>query len=214
MITAILSWLASLIISVISASGYLGIAFLMTLESGCILIPSEVIMPFSGYLVSTGRFTLWIVILAGTVGNLAGSVLAYAIGYWGGRPLVIKYGKYILLREEEIDKADKWFARSGPSTVFLSRMLPVVRTFISLPAGIAKMNFPKFLAYTFFGSLPWNFGLAYLGLILGENWKSLETYFRKFDYLILGLLILAVIWWIWKHFNNKNKISNYDTSHR
>jgi membrane protein DedA with SNARE-associated domain len=206
MITTILSWLASLIINIISGSGYLGVTILMTLESACVLIPSEVIMPFSGYLVSVGRFSLFYVVLLATLGNLAGSVLAYAVGYWGGRPLVIKYGRYILLHEEEIDKADKWFVRRGPSTVFFSRLLPVIRTFISLPAGISRMNFPRFLAYTFFGSLPWNFGLAYLGVSLGENWKNLEAYFRKFDYLILILIIVAAAWWIRKHLIKKQHI--------
>jgi membrane protein DedA with SNARE-associated domain len=204
MITVILSWLASLIISVISASGYLGIAFLMALESACILIPSEVVMPFSGYLVSLGQFSLWLVVLFATLGNLAGSILAYAVGYWGGRPLVLKYGRYVLIHEEEINKADRWFARQGPSTVFFGRLLPVVRTFISLPAGITRMKFPKFLAYTFFGSLPWNFALAYVGVVLGENWKNLESYFRQFDYLILFLIIAVVAWWISRHLIKKH----------
>lgn len=175
----------------------------MALESACIPIPSEIVMPFSGFLVSMGQFSLiWVAIVA-TLGNLAGSILAYAVGYWGGRPLVVRYGKYLLIHEEEVDKADKWFARYGSSTVFFSRLLPIVRTFISLPAGISRMNFSKFLAYTFFGSLPWNFGLAYVGVVLGQNWKGLETYFRKFDYLILVLIIAAIVWWIWRHLIKK-----------
>jgi membrane protein DedA with SNARE-associated domain len=205
MISDILSWLASLIISVISGTGYFGVTILMTLESACVLIPSEVVMPFSGYLVSIGRFSLFYVVVLATLGNLAGSILAYAVGYWGGRPLVIKYGKYLLIHEEEIDKTDKWFVKRGPSTVFFSRLLPVIRTFISLPAGISRMNFSKFLIYTFFGSLPWNFGLTYVGLVLGENWKNLGTYFRKFDYLILILIIIAAAWWIRKHLIKKTK---------
>jgi membrane protein DedA with SNARE-associated domain len=204
MITAILSWLASLIISVISASGYLGIGFLMTLESACIPIPSEIVMPFSGFLVSAGQFSLIWVAMVATLGNIAGSILAYAVGYWGGRPLVVRYGKYVLLHEEEIDRADRWFARRGPSTVFLARLLPLIRTFISLPAGITRMKFPKFLTYTFLGSLPWNFGLAYVGVVLGENWKNLESYFRKFDYLILFLIVAVIVWWIRKHLIKKH----------
>jgi membrane protein DedA with SNARE-associated domain len=172
----------------------------MALESACIPIPSEVIMPFSGFLVFTGKFSLWQVALWGAVGNLAGSILAYWIGVYGGLPLIEKYGKYILISRRDLKRAHNWFEKHGQSTVFFSRLLPAVRTFISLPAGIARMNFKKFCFYTFTGSLLWSYVLAYAGLKAGENWQSLKIYFEKFDYLIVGVLILAIIWWIGHHF--------------
>lgn len=200
MVSAILSWLSSIIISVISTTGYLGIFVLMALESACIPIPSEVIMPFSGFLVWQGRFELLPVVLWGALGNLAGSILAYAIGAWGGRRLIEKYGKYILISSHDLGLADSWFAKYGQSTVFFSRLLPVVRTFISLPAGIARMDFKKFCFYTLLGSLFWSFFLAYAGLIAGENWESLKIYFHKFDLAIGITIILGIIWWVRRHF--------------
>ncbi len=198
MITNILAWLASLIIKVISGSGYLGITALMALESACIPIPSEIIMPFSGYLVTTGRFSLLWVIIFGTIGNLIGSIIAYIIGFYGGRPLVEKYGKYILINKEEIGRADNFFHKYGNLSIFFSRLLPIVRTFISLPAGIAKMRFWKFSCYTFIGSLLWSALLAYIGVFLGSRWQTIEIYFRKFDWLIGILLIIGVVCFIYK----------------
>jgi len=204
MIYDLLAHISSFIVSIISSLGYAGITALMTLESACIPIPSEIIMPFSGYLVWEGRFALLSVILWGTIGNLIGSLIAYLVGFYGGRPLIEKYGRYVLISKEELNYAQGWFERYGAMSVFFSRMLPVIRTFISLPAGIAKMPFWKFLFYTFLGSLPWSFVLTYAGLITGENWTSLETYFRKFDWLIVILVILLISWWLFK------KIKNYE----
>ncbi len=172
----------------------------MLLESACIPIPSEVIMPFSGYLVFTGRFMMWQIVFWGALGNLVGSALAYWVGFYGGRPLVEKYGKYILVSNRDLETADKWFSKYGQRAVFFSRLLPAVRTFISLPAGIARMDFKKFSFYTLIGSLPWSLALAYVGLALGENWASIRVYFEKFDYIIAALVILVIIWWIWRHF--------------
>ncbi len=200
MVSAILAWLSSIIISVISSAGYLGIFILMTLESACIPVPSEVIMPFSGFLVWEGRFELWQVAIWGTLGNLAGSIIAYWVGAWGGRRLVEKYGKYLLISSRDLALADNWFVRYGQVTVFASRFLPVVRTFISLPAGISRMPFKKFCLYTLLGSLPWSFILAYAGLIAGENWDPLKVYFHKFDAVIGILIILGIIWWVGRHF--------------
>lgn len=205
MVSAILAWLSSIIISVISSTGYFGIFLLMALESACIPIPSEVIMPFSGFLVWGGRFELLPVVLWGALGNLAGSIAAYAVGAWGGRRLIAKYGKYLLISCSDLDLADRWFAKYGQAAVFFSRLLPVVRTFISLPAGIARMDFKKFCIYTLAGSLPWSFFLAYAGMILGENWEGLKVYFHKFDLLIGILLVLGIFWWVKRHFNQKNK---------
>lgn len=205
MIYEIFSRLSSFIINTISDFGYHGITVLMALESACIPIPSEIIMPFSGYLVWEGKFLFSQVVIWGTVGNLIGSIIAYSVGFYGGRPLIEKYGKYILISSRELEWADNWFKKYGSISVLFSRMLPVVRTFISLPAGIAKMPFWKFCAYTFFGSLPWSFVLAYGGLIAGENWNIIEGYFRKFDWLVVILVGLLIGWWIYHKLKTKNQ---------
>ncbi len=205
MIFDILSWLASLIINVISTTGYFGVTFLMALESACLPIPSEIVMPFSGYLVTVGRFNFWAVVFGGTMGNLIGSLAIYYVGLWGGRPFVNKYKRYILIGENDLLRAEKWFEKYGSPAIFFSRLMPVVRTFISLPAGVARMDVTKFIAYTFFGSLPWNFGLTYLGLVLGENWESLEMYFKRLDLLILMLVVLGAAWWLKQHLKKSKK---------
>lgn len=170
----------------------------MLLESACVPIPSEIIMPFSGYLVFSEKFSLWQAVFWGTIGNLAGSILAYFVGFYGGRPFIEKYGGHFWVSRRELDLADAWFAKYGTSSVFFSRLLPAVRTFISLPAGVAKMPFGKFCFYTFAGCLPWAFFLTYIGIVLGENWQEIEVYFRKFD-LALGIFaILTVSWLIYK----------------
>src|SRR4030095_1656718 len=142
LIEAVITLLSRFVINTISTLGYTGILVTMAIESACIPLPSEIIMPFSGYLVTTGQFTMLGVTLAGAIGNVVGSIVAYYAGVWGGRPFVARYGPYMRISHKDLDTADRWFARYGEATVFFSRMLPVVRTFISLPAGIAKMNFP------------------------------------------------------------------------
>ncbi len=176
----------------------------MALESALIPIPSEIIMPFAGFLVWEGKFSFANVVLWGALGNLAGSIIAYFLGFYGGRPLLEKYGKYILISTEEIKRADDWFKKYGNFSIFISRMLPVVRTFISLPAGVARMPFWKFSLYTFLGSLPWAFLLTYLGIISGENWKNLEAYFRKFDWLIIGIILAAIGWYLYAKLINRS----------
>ena len=199
MITRILAILASFIITAISTLGYAGIAAMMAIESACIPLPSEIIMPFSGYLVLEGRFTLFGASLAGAIGCVIGSVVAYIAGRYGGRAFIWKYGKYILISHHDVEMADRWFTRYGQAVVFFSRLLPVIRTFISLPAGIAKMPFIPFIIYTFAGSLPWCYLLAYVGYRMGEKWNTLGVYFHKFDTAI-GIIILAcAVWWIWRH---------------
>jgi membrane protein DedA with SNARE-associated domain len=203
MVSSILEFVARFVISVISHTGYGGIVFLMGIESACIPLPSEIIMPFSGYLVATGRFKLGWVGLAGALGCNLGSFLAYYVGALGGRPLVEKYGGYILLTRHDLELADRWFARYGEWTVFFSRLLPVVRTFIALPAGIARMNFLRFNVYTFLGSLPWCLALAYAGAKLGARWTVLREYFHRFD-TVIGLAILAgVVWFVRRHWKNR-----------
>jgi membrane protein DedA with SNARE-associated domain len=199
----ILEAVARFIVSFISQSGYLGIMLLMAIESACVPLPSEVIMPFSGYLVFTGRFRLVWVAVAGALGCNLGSAVAYYVGALGGRPLAEKYGRLVLVSHRELDRADRWFARYGDRTVFFSRLLPVVRTFIALPAGVARMDFVRFNIYTFLGSLPWCLVLAYAGFRLGARWTILRDYFHRFD-LVIGLVILAALmWFVRTHWRNR-----------
>lgn len=203
MIAAVLEALSRFVIHVISAMGYPGIVLLMAIESACIPLPSEIIMPFSGYLVYTGQFNLWWVGVAGAAGCNVGSIVAYYVGYYGGRPLVERYGQYVLLSRHDLEIADRWFARYGEATVFFSRLLPVIRTFIALPAGVMRMDFWRFNLYTFLGSLPWCLGLAYAGMKLGEHWNGLRGYFHKFDFVIGALLVLGFAWFLWTHLRNR-----------
>ena len=162
-------------------------------------------MPFSGYLVYTGRFNLWFVAVAGAVGCVLGSLVAYWVGLRGGRPLIEKYGRYVLISHHDLDVADRWFAKHGEVIVFASRLLPVIRTFIAFPAGVARMNLKRFVIYTFAGSLPWCLALAYVGQKLGEQWdknETLKSLFHRFDFVIGILFVLFVAWWIWRHVKN------------
>ncbi len=203
MVSLILGLISNIILSVIEKTGYLGVAILMAFESAGVPIPSEIIMPFSGYLASTGFFSIWLVVFWATMGNIFGSLALYFIGCYGGRAFALKYGHYFLINEAEINAVDAWFKKYGSFAIFFSRMTPVARTYISLPAGLAKMNLPKFVFYTFLGSVPWNFALTYIGFALGKNWGMLEVYFRKFDYVILALILLVIAWWVWGRFKNK-----------
>jgi len=199
----IIDALANFVTMVISHLGYPGVFLLMALESACIPIPSEFIMPFSGFLVATGEMNFWMAVAMGSFGNLFGSWLAWWVGHRGGRPLVEKYGKYILLSHHDLDAADKYFNKYGQNTVLFARLMPVIRTFISLPAGIAKMDFKKFSIYTFIGVVPFTIALTYAGVKLRENWDGLQPYFHKFDLVILLFLILGIIWYIFRHFRRK-----------
>jgi len=206
MLEKVISILASFIIWGISGLGYFGVAIMMAIESACIPLPSEIIMPFAGYLVSMGQFTLFGAAIAGSIGSVAGSVVAYWVGIYGGRKFIEQYGKYILISHHDLNIADKFFNKYGSGAIFFSRMLPVVRTFISLPAGIAKMNFYKFVIYTFLGSLPWCYGLAYAGKKLGDHWNTLGVYFHKFDAVIGVVLIMFAAWYIRRHLKLLKKI--------
>jgi len=200
-IAKIIEILAGFIIGGISLLGYSGVALMMAIESACIPLPSEIIMPFSGYLVFKGQFSLWGVSLAGALGCVVGSAVAYWIGYVGGRPLAEKYGRYVLVTKHDLDLADNFFKKYGNTAVFISRLLPVIRTFISLPAGIARMNFWQFIAYTFLGSLPFCFLLAYIGEKMGENWNTLGVYFHKFDIVIGIIIFIGIVWFVRRHIN-------------
>src|SRR5690242_5723903 len=170
MLDRLISGMSAWIVAVIAGLGYGGVVVLMAIESACIPLPSEVTMPFAGYLVATGRFGLNVVAIAGAVGCLLGSYVAYYLGAIGGRPLIESYGHYVLLAEHELEVADRFFARWGSATVFFGRLLPVIRTFIGFPAGVARMPILPFTIYTLLGSYLWCLALAYLGMKLGQHW--------------------------------------------
>lgn len=195
----ILSALAFLIISVISATGYWGVALLMAIESACIPLPSEIIMPFAGYLVAAGKLNLWGVATAGAIGCNLGSIPVYALGKRGGRAAVERWGRFVLLDIVDLDRAERFFTRFGSLAVLVARMLPVVRSFVAFPAGVARMPLLRFHLYTFLGSWPWCFGLAWIGRTLGERWNSdprLVSAFHRFDAVIAFLLVAGVIWFV------------------
>jgi len=201
----ILAALFIFIKSVIAATGYGGIVILMAIESACIPLPSELIMPFAGYLVFEGTMKLVWVATAGAIGCNLGSLVAYEVGFHGGRPLVERYGRWILLGRRDLDLADRFFARWGYLAVFIARLLPVIRTFIALPAGIARMPRGRFHIYTFLGSWPWCFALAWFGMKLGENWRGLGKYLHKLDAVILVVLVGGIVWFVWTHWQNRMK---------
>ena len=203
----ILAVLFVFIKSIIVATGYSGIAILMAIESACIPLPSELIMPFAGYLVFEGSMNLFWVATAGAIGCNLGSLVAYEVGHYGGRPLVERYGRWILMGRRELDWADRFFARWGHAAVFVARLLPVVRTFIALPAGIARMPRGKFHIYTFLGSWPWCLGLAWAGMKLGANWRSIGKYFHQMDAVIGVLLVAGIGWFVWSHWRNRLRTS-------
>ncbi len=195
----ILEFFAATVIRIIQEIGYMGIAVLMALESANMPIPSEIIMPFSGFLVFEEKLNFFWVVIWGALGNLGGSLLSYYLGYVGGRPFLAKYGKFLFVTHHDLELAERWFHRYGTLIIFASRVLPVVRTFISFPAGVARMNVWVFSIYTFAGSLIWSIILTYAGVIAGENWTQFEGYFRKFDWLIvLGFAALGG-GWVWRH---------------
>lgn len=199
MISKIIELVSQFILQTIRGGGYGGVAGLMAIESACIPLPSELIMPFAGFLASRGRFNVWALGFFGALGCVAGSIPAYYLGLYGGRPLIEKYGKWVLLSHRDLAVADRLFARHGEPVVFFARLLPVVRTFIAFPAGVSKMNLRRFVLYTFFGSFPWCLGLAWLGLKLGDNWTVLRGYFHRFDAVIGAFLVLGAALYVWRH---------------
>jgi membrane protein DedA with SNARE-associated domain len=210
MLEKIITALAGFIIAVISKTGYLGVVLLMAIESACIPLPSEIIMPFAGYLVYTGRFNLFWAATAGAIGCNLGSVIAYEIGCYGGRPLVERYGSHIFLGKHELEMAERFFKRFGAAAVFFGRLLPVVRTFIALPAGIARMPRLRFHLYTFAGSWPWCFMLAWVGMKLGEQWDKdprLKQWFHRLDLLIVLVLLAAVTWFVWSRWKGRVRVA-------
>jgi membrane protein DedA with SNARE-associated domain len=200
LISKIIEALAVFTTGVISAMGYGGVVLLMAIESACIPLPSEIIMPFAGYLVYQGQFTLHGAALAGAIGCVVGSIPAYYLGQFGGRPLIERYGRYVLISHKELDLADRIFRRWGHWVVFGARLLPIIRTFIAFPAGVSRMPMGKFIVYTFAGSYPWCWGLAWVGAWLGEAWHTdprVKALYHRFELVIAVAFVAAVAWFAW-----------------
>jgi len=202
MVEFITSW----IIQLIQSTGYVGIFVLMTLESALIPLPSEITMPFAGFLVQQGKLSFWFVVFAGAFGNLIGSLIAYGLGYYLEEHVILKhirkYGKFLLITEHEYERSLHWLRKYGDAVAFFSRIMPAVRTFISLPAGLSEMNIWKFSFYTFLGSLIWSTLLTYVGVRFGSQWDKLEPYFRQFQMVLGAIFLIFILWYI----NHKLKI--------
>ncbi len=207
-ISEIFGQIALFCISAISSMGYLGVGFLMILESMIFPIPSELVMPFAGFLIAEGKMTFFWVILSSIIGSLIGSFLSYYIGLKGGKKFLIKYGKYFLLNKEHLIKTEKWFSKKGELTIFIGRFIPVVRHFISIPAGFGKMNLKKFTLYTVLGAGMWNFFLTYIGFILGNNWDKIKHYSDYLSWSILIILVAALIYVIIRALRKIKKSKN------
>jgi membrane protein DedA with SNARE-associated domain len=191
--------------------GYVGVAIAMAIESAAIPLPSELILPFAGWTVSRGivepltgaQWTYWGAVIAGVIGNTVGSLVSYGIGALGGRPLLERYGRYVFISAHDLEIADRWFARWGDLTVLFSRMLPIVRTFISVPAGIARMPLWRFTIFSIIGAVPWVMLLVWAGMLLGDNWLELKHNLRGLDYLIAGIILLGIAVFVWRHVRSR-----------
>lgn len=207
MISNIISIISSWALTLIDKTGYVGVFVLSLVESAGIPVPSEVVLPFSGFLAYSGRFSFVAVVIIATLANYFGSVILFLIGKSGGRWLIEKYGRFLLISRHDLEIGDKWFYKHGAKVAFWGRLLPVVRTFISLPAGMARMDFRKFSIYTLAGAFPWNFLLAYIGFKAGANWDMLRAYFHRADYAIVGLLIVLLFWFLYKKYEQRKAAS-------
>jgi membrane protein DedA with SNARE-associated domain len=198
--------LVNFIVEFIDKTGYSSVFVLMTLESMVAPVPSEAVMPFAGFLVNSGRFTFTGVIFFSTLGSIVGSMISYIIGYWGGRPIVERYGKYLLLDKKDLDLTERFFQKRGDITIFISRFIPIVRHLISIPAGIGKMNLVKFAIYTILGAGLWNAFLTYLGYQLKNNWTVVMKYSHVVDKVVLIILVLFVAYYIYKFYTNHKEV--------
>ena len=206
MISGIIEWLGSLAHGLIEAGGYFGLFAGMLVESLNIPLPSEALMTFAGALVAEGTFSFWGVVIVGTLGNLVGSILNYYVGKYGGRPFVERYGRYFLVHHRDLDIADRWFAKYGLLAVFFTRMMPIVRTFISLPAGISRVPIIPFSIATFLGCFLWSTLLTYVGVEFGKNYETVfKPVLQKFEILIAVVIVAAVVWYIRRHFRMVRK---------
>lgn len=199
MLHQLITGLETITTDLITTLGHWGIFIAMVIESACIPLPSEVVMLFGGFLVAQGILNFWLVVTAGVLGNLVGSVLAYWIGKSGGRHFLKKYGKFILFNYQHLEKAEQWYQKYGSWATFFGRNLPFIRTFISLPAGITKMDFKKFFIFTFFGCIPWNVALTYIGLKLGQNWQVAEPYIKPLSYVVLIVIVILILRFVYKN---------------
>ncbi|MBI2654567.1 DedA family protein [Candidatus Woesearchaeota archaeon] len=197
--------LVEFIVAGISFGGYIGITILMALESMIAPVPSEVVMPFAGYLVLQGRFDFWLALLASSMGSIFGSLLSYYIGFYGGRPFILKFGKYFLLEEEHLEFTEKWFKKQGDKTILVSRFVPVVRHLISIPAGIARMPMRKFIIYTFVGATAWNWILLYAGFRLGSHWDKIHEFSKELDIVFIIAVVSFLVYFVWKHHKRRNE---------
>ncbi len=197
--------------SVYTTIGWPGVIGLMAIESACIPIPSEIIMPLAGWmLVGDANLSPWFNLAAGAfgaIGCVIGSVIAYWVGMRGGRPFLNRFGRYILINPDDLERADRWFARNGDWAIFTTRLLPVVRTFISFPAGIARMRFGRFLVYTFVGSFIWCAALSFAGYLLGEHWEQIRQVMRPFDPFIIGVIVVAIAYYVYRHVRHARRRS-------
>ncbi len=209
---ALLDPIVNATLDALRAGGVWAIFGLMILESCCIPAPSEVIMLFAGYLVWAGDATMFRVVLAGVAGNVIGSSLCWAIGAYGGRPLIDSWGKYVRLNHHHVELAERFFSRRGALTVFVARMLPIVRTFISLPAGIAKMRFAPFVALTTLGCIPWVWGLAEIGYRLGDNWEDARETLHRFDYVVVLAIVVGIGWLVMRGRRRRRASTTVDDS--
>lgn len=191
-------FIVNLATNVIDKTSYLGVGFLMILESMVFPVPSEAVMPFAGFLWYEGKLSFWLIVLAATIGSLIGSLISYYVGAYGGRPLVKKFGKYLLLNEHHLEATERFFNRYGGKTIFFSRFIPVVRHLISLPAGVGRMNLTKFILYTVTGAALWNAFLTWLGYYLRSNWSEIKKYTSVIDYIIAAAILGVIIWFIYK----------------
>ena len=208
---SVLSALESVVIpfldSLYMTVGYAGVVIAMTIESACIPLPSELILPLAGWAVARGLhepltaapWDFWPAVVAGVIGNTTGSLIASAVGVAGGRPLLRRYGRFVLISPHDIDVADRWFARYGDATVFFARLVPVVRTFISLPAGIARMPLPRFVLFSMLGAVPWTIALVLAGKTLGDNWRAVREALAGLDYVIVAAILVLVALFVWRH---------------
>jgi membrane protein DedA with SNARE-associated domain len=196
----------ALLVAFISTGGYASVALLMAIQSACIPIPSEVIMPFAGFVLAHNQLELALLATVASLASNIGSIPAYWVGAWGGRPMVERFGGYVLLSRHDLDRVDYFFNKYGSITVLIGRMLPIVRTFIALPAGVAKMNQVRFHIYTFIGSWPWCYALAYVGMKLGATWNSnpeFKAFFHKFHLGVEAVLLVGIVWFVWTHWKNR-----------
>jgi len=207
-VTQILTWIGQIAVSTVHSLGYSGILIMMALESMIFPLPSELVMPFAGFLAIQGTFKFWMVVLFSSLGSIIGSLISYFLGYYGGNRLVKRWGKYFLLDEEDLLKTEQWFQKRGELTIFISRFIPVVRHLISIPAGIGKMNLEKFCFYTLAGATLWNTFLAYIGLKLGENWAIVRQYSEYISLPVAVLILVIGAYFVYrhiKHHQNKNR---------